>query len=356
MRLDHVQLIDPETRQCLVEVASIEATQVDGVLCLAGSKSRLMHDQWQRLWRLLHDRVLCQDALDGQSARFTCDELVVTSSAADCLLVKLDGSIKHEQTTLRVNLKCNWQHASQTASPLELSIFRRRSTTTRPHTEICVNTHSHLVPLGLLPPAARQRFNDRTRFAGTVSCVLRDLSWNGQIQGQLKNVDLRQLVAPESPHHLDLSADIDLLHAEFGADGLRRAAGGCVAEGGTIGRDLLLSLIDHHLGTAGAALSASSAADEPLTIRRLALDWQIDELGLAVTGTCSSEASPSEQVAILGESGPLWTGPWHRVVHLEYFVRALVPPELQNASAVARRLQHRLPRPAPTLDRPAGTR
>ena len=87
-----------------------------------------------------------------------------------------------------------------------------------------------------------------------------------------------------------------------------------------------------------------------------ALDWQIDERGLAITGTCPTDESPSAQVAILGESGPLWTGPWHRVVHLEYFVRALIPPEMQDAPAVARRLQHRLPRPAPTLDRPAETR
>jgi len=355
VRLDHVQLIDPETRQCLAEVASVKATRVDGTLYLAASNASLIHDQWQRLWRLLHDRVLCQDVLEGRSARFMCNELVVKSSEADFLLVKLDGSIRHEQTSLRADLSCSWQLADETVSPLELSVFRQRNTA-RPHTEVSINTQSHLVPLGLLPPAVRQRFSDQTRFAGTFRCILNDLFWNGQIHGQLKNVDLKQLVAPECPHHLDVSTDIDQLHAEFGADGLKRAAGGCVADGGTVGRDLLLSLINHHLGSAGAALSASSASDQPLPIRRLALDWQIDEQGLAITGTCSSAESPTEQIAILGEAGPLWNGPWHRVVHLEYFVRALVPPELQNASAVARRLQYRLPRPAPTLDRPPGTR
>ncbi len=68
----------------------------------------------------------------------------------------------------------------------------------------------------------------------------------------------------------------------------------------------------------------------------------------------AQDAAP--EVAIQGDDGPLWTGPWHPAVHVEYLVRALVPPNLENAGVVARRLQQRLPRSAPTLDRAAGSR
>ena len=64
----------------------------------------------------------------------------------------------------------------------------------------------------------------------------------------------------------------------------------------------------------------------------------------------AAEKTP-QQVALRGDDGPLWTGPWHPAVHVEYLVRAFVPPDLKDAPVVARRLQQRLPRSAPTLDR-----
>ena len=99
LRLDHVQLIDPESRQRLAEFSWLEANLADGSLHLTGSSASIVHDQWQRLWCVLHERVLCQDVLEGQTARFTCDQLVIKSPKEDGLLVNLDGTLKHENTS-----------------------------------------------------------------------------------------------------------------------------------------------------------------------------------------------------------------------------------------------------------------
>jgi hypothetical protein len=356
MRLDHLQLIDPETRQRLAEIASLHVVQTGQQLQLSIAQATLPLEQWRPLWQRLHDRVFCQDLLDGRAATFTCDRAEIRSAGQSFMLHELAGSFRHDRTSLCAKIGLRLQEP-ETGPPLEVTIRRVRRTTP-PQTELLVDTRSKSVPLHLLPAVLTHRLGSCGRLNGRLCLSATDTYWSCRVSGDLEDVDLKKLVADESPYHLAVAADVKVNQAQFGPHGLEHAAGRCVADDGSVGRALLRSLVGHHFGSAGPALVASDPQADEFSIRELALDWRLDERGLMLRGVCPADGSPetSCEVALIGDHGPLWIGPWHPAVHAEYLIRAFIPPDLENAPEVARRLQRQLPRSAPALDRPTSNR
>ncbi len=93
-------------------------------------------------------------------------------------------------------------------------------------------------------------------------------AWTCLVTGRLEDVDLKTALAADSPYPLAITADVELLQAQFGVEGLRRAAGRCTANSGRIGQSLLQSLVSHHFGVAGPALNSWNTESEEIPIRQ----------------------------------------------------------------------------------------
>ncbi len=108
-----------------------------------------MGDHWRRLWRLLQDRVLAQDLLDGRAATITCDQLAIESAAGVCLLQQLQGTLQPDPTSLCATVRL---HVPDTpgGSSVQIAVRRLRETAS-PRTELLVDTQAQSLPLGQLP-------------------------------------------------------------------------------------------------------------------------------------------------------------------------------------------------------------
>ena len=321
LRLDHLQLIDPETRQPLAEIGSLHWQCTDAALKLTGTQATVPQHQWRRLWSLLQDRLLHQDVLKGRSASMSFDQLTIETRGEPCRLYDLDGALYHEQTTWCADLRMQPEKESD-QPPLQMSVRRERASD-QPITKLLLDTHSQSVSLSFLPDSMHRRLGLHSAFHGRLSVTCDDGNWNGHMAGGLEGVDLKALIAPELPYHLDLRVDVEIAEADFGSAGLEQARGSCAATSGTMGRPLVSSLVAHHFGAAGAALTDHAAEDDCVRVQQLSVDWQIGDKGLTLCGSCPADSGTesAQQVAIVCDQGPLWVGPWHPAVHLEYLVR-----------------------------------
>ncbi len=246
------------------------------------------------------------------------------------------AQLYHEQTTWCADLRMQPQQNSS-QPPLQISVRRERASE-QPVTRLRIDTHSQSVSLPFLPESMHRRLGPNPAFHGMLSVTCDHGSWNGHMAGTLERVDLKAFVAPQLPYRLDVAVNLEIAEAEFGPAGLEQARGRCTATSGTIGRSLVRSLVAHHFGSAGEALTDRTADGHDANVQQLNLAWQISDKGLTLRGSCPADRAkePAQQVAIVCDQGPLWIGPWHPTVHLEYLVRRLVPPDLPDAQLIAR--------------------
>ncbi|MCA8998584.1 MAG: hypothetical protein KDA80_16410 [Planctomycetaceae bacterium] len=342
--LEGVTLKDPDGERLVARIRVLEFADTDHGIVAIASQPEIEANQLQRLGQLLYQRVL-RGPRPAQQFQLLSGELTLhgtsgASTASDVRCVVSSHRDKIE-TTIDFLLAGFEMH-----SPAQVKLSRERNAG-KASTSWQIRTGGTPLPCALLSdylPALRS-LGENSHFQGTAWVQQDDESWDGEIAGQFRGVDLDSLVAP-FPHKLSGTAELVLSHTNFRRGKLVEAAGALSSDGGVISRSLLTAAAESL--KLGSSVISDEQADTLLSYRQLALGFQIDDSGLLLSGLCDER---QEGVLLVGTSGNLLLDSRTELIPSIAIARALVPQsELQvPATSATEYLLRALPLPSPTL-------
>jgi hypothetical protein len=163
-----------------------------------------------------------------------------------------------------------------------------------------------------------QRLGPACRFSGYGWANQGPDGWDGELTGQLLDLDLGQLLS-QFGHRLTGTADLAIGRAKVHGGRLAEAAGTLTGAPGRIGGRLVDAVVEH-LRMVRPPRAAGSA--DVLPYDYLALEFRLDWQGLRLAGRCPG-AEPG--TILLAAGGPLLSQPAGGPQPLAALVRALAP-------------------------------
>ncbi len=288
--LSGVKLCDPETGAEVARLRLLEAVERDGGYVLIASQPEIDGQRLGRLWRLLERQLLDRPAQrpgDGASGklRWIAGEVTLRGEQASWTFTDVRGAIEMGAEGPQAAVEFRVAGLDMP----ELARFRvvRNRTEPVPATRIELQTAGALLPFELLWPGGdgARRLGTRCRFRGAVWAELTPGGWQGELTGELVDVDLDRLVSEHFPHKLSGQASIVVRQARFRRGRLVQADGSFSApEGGVISRSLIDAAADSlRLSCEGPE---DARADGLVRYRQLAFGFQIESEGLTLVGQC----------------------------------------------------------------------
>ncbi len=349
--IEHLTLYDPDGNERIVQIRVVELARTDQGLVAIASQPEVDAGQLQRLGQLLYQRVL-RGPRSAPAFQLVGGELTVHHQNG--ALTFNDVRAQVHSTLEGVDVTIDFQLAgNDTTSPAQIQIARPRGSQ-RSTTVWQVRTGNTPLPCELLADyvPALQTLGDRCLFQGTAWIQQDARSWDGEIAGRFLQADLERIFEP-FPHKLSGFAEITLSHTSFRQGRLVEAAGALHSEGGVISTSLVSSAIEALKLTSPA--THQEPADTLLAYRQLAFGFQLDTVGLQLSGLCDVR---QEGVLLVGTSGNLLLDAQTEVVPSVALTRALVPQnDLQVPATLATEYLLRalpLPQVTPPVSRTAG--
>lgn len=341
--LEGLTLRDPDSDRIIARIRILEFAETDQGIVAIASQPEVEPNEFQRLGRLLQQRVLRGPRPQRQFQLLTSeltihgDEMASTARDVRCLVASSQDRV---EVTMDFTLAgFDMQNSAQ------IQILRERGidqTSTAWH----VRTGGTALPCALLAdyiPGLRSLGN-RSRFQGTAWVDQVDLSWDGELAGQFLDVNLDQLVAP-FPHKLSGSADITLSHTKFHRGKLVEAAGSISSAGGVISQSLLAAAAESL--KLASPVTRDEHADTLRDYQQLALGFQIDNAGLQLFGLCEDQR---EGALLIARSGEILLEARDETIQTIALARTLVPDSelLVPATTATETLLRVLPLPSVT--------
>lgn len=312
-----LELADPETGRPVLRCRELEAdwsqtTDQQGRpkawLVLAASQPEVEAAGVEQLAEVL-DRVLrCRTGGPQLDVRLVPGQLTLRTADGPQTLTELQGRVESlpggTQATVNFRLA-----GIETPEPIRIRLVRNRQTTP-PTTGFELDTGGGAVPCGLLAVGltALEQLGPKSRLRGYIwasqaSDGRRPANWDGELAGEVFDVDLDHLVTAHFPHKLSGTAQVTVQSARFRGARLEEAGGTLVAGPGAISR----SLIDAAVGQLGLVRGAVQPASGDLVpYDQLAMAFWIDSRGLQLQGRCSASVPGpilvGRQGALLGHA------------------------------------------------------
>ncbi len=323
--LDRVELADPETGARLARARLVEIDTASGATTVSPAQLEVFAGDWSEWWSLAQ-RELRRRGGANAKLRIAAGEVTMHMPAGDQTFTDLRCQTESSDAGSQIGFSFRMA-GYEMPEPATLSVFRSRQTT--PATAgLEIHTGSAALNGGLLaaawPPAAH--LGRDARFCGSLRAVHPASGWEGELAGQLHDVDLDELLTSQFPHKLSGHARIDLEHVRFQADRIEQASGSVVAGPGLAGRSLLKAASEV-LGFEPGAEIKTLGRSAPY--ERLALAFVIDEHGLALRGQCPAGAG----VVLQDSEVALMLEPKRASQPVVNLVRALVPQSEVQAPA-----------------------
>ncbi len=205
------------------------------------------------------------------------------------------------------------------SEPIRLRVVRNRQVTP-PAGGLELSTGRSELPLALLAiglPELR-RLGPGCRFSGYGWANQGSDGWDGELTGQLLELDLGQLLGPFGQRLMG-HADLAIQRAKVHGGRLAEATGTLAGGPGRIGRPLVDAAIEH---LRLVRPPPATAWTEVLPYDCLALAFQLDEQGLRLAGRCPG---PDPGTILLAAGGPLVCQPAEGSQPVVALVRALAP-------------------------------
>ena len=381
-------LFDPETGETVLRCRVLEAarSQTAGkegqsrtTLGLIASQPEIEVGSLDRLGQLLLRLMQRRPGTDPVDLRLTAADVTLRSQQSSQTLAGLLGEI----TTLpnRTHAEIAFRLASvdsasvdsasvdsasvdsasvdsasvDSAEPIRIRVVRNRETIP-PSTGFQLDTAGQPIPCDVLamglpilePLGPRCRFRGYL-WANEAPGGRASGSWNGELIGQLLDVDLGRQVTDRFPHRLSGTAQLTLRSARFYEGRLEDASGTLVAGPGVIGR----SLMDAAVGYLRLYRDNEPPASGDLVpYEQLAMDFRIDSQGLTLRGRCPG----GRPGAILVDRQGRWLGePVLQPLPVVALLQTLVPASHVQVPATRQTdwLMRHLPLPAVVM--PEGT-
>lgn len=316
--LEDVELSDPETGRRLARARLVEITGSGAAMTIAIAQPELDFSDWT-CWRELVERELRQSHATGGQFHVSANELTLHMPHGEQTLTdlqcQLEAGVQGSQAT------CSFRLAGQQMPEPALVRVQRNRQTTPPTLGFEVQTGDARLNTGLLsavwPPAAR--LGDHCRFRGSLRASEAAAGWNGELAGELVDVDLQELVSTQFPHRLSGRAHLVVERLQFSAGQVEAASVTISAGPGLIGKSLLKAASDGlGLVPAGEVKTLGNA----VPYEQLAAAFGVDQHGLAIRGKCDD---PAAGALLRDRTGPLLLEPQRASQPLVNLLRVLIP-------------------------------
>ncbi len=359
--LEGLQLADPETGLPLVQMRFLEAGGGERTAALVASQPEIDAAQLARLWRVVDARL--RESVDSQPlVRLAASEVTLHLPDGSQTLTEFLGQLDTRSSSTERVVSINFRLAGAAAAdPIRIRYARRVADdalptahrplpTARVATLVELHTGGEAVPVWLLagPLGIAHHLGPHARFRGSIWASETSEGWEGEISGQLLDVDLQSLVSEQFPHRLSGPAEITIQNARIHRGRLEEASGMLTAGPGVVSRSLLAAAVESLHWISGDAAAKVAPLEQ---YEQLALRFTIDAGGLTVRGQCPGAAGAiltSRNGIVLSESGAA-------AVPVVALLRTLVPqsevqaPATRESSWLIGRL------PVPEVMPPTGT-
>lgn len=315
-----LDLADPETGARLARCRFLEAGGSDELTVLVASQPEFDAARLGPLWDIVLRR-LREAGTSRQLLRLSAAEATLhwpsgSQTLSECLAqLDLPGSSSEPRVaTLSFRLA-----GSTAGEPIRLRISRKLSDG-HGLTAIELHTGDATLPVDLVTAALglADHLGSRATFHGSIWLNETPAGLDGELSGQLADVDLQSLITEQFPHRLSGLGSITIQRARFHRGRIEEAAGSLTAGPGVVSRSLIDAAVVHlHLVRGTAPESAGTLAP----YEQLGLAFLIDSSGLTFRGQCDGPPGAILQThdgVLLSEA----VGPSGPVVAL---LRTLVP-------------------------------
>ncbi len=321
-----VELADPESGQVLLRSPQLKVTSAPWSQ-RHGNRPRLAMVAWQpeidaagldRLWQAL------QRLLEGNPGRLEADwqfaaANVTLRAAAAQTFTEVAGSLD----TLPGGVAAQVQFrlaGSNAAEPLRIRAVRDRQAAP-PATELDLDTAGGELPCGVLAMALGEckAIGTRCRFRGSLWAKETAEGWEGEVAGQLSDLDLDRLVTDHFPHRLSGNGNLAIRSLRFRGGRVEQASLMLSAGPGTIDRSLIEAACQRCQLVATTELAH---APEQVPYQQLAFLLTMDGDGATLQGCCQ----PAEPGTILADAhGRMLGEPWRQPQPIVDLVQMLAP-------------------------------
>lgn len=201
-QLEGVELYDPETSSLVARVRTVLYTVRNEMVGIHLSQPEVQSAQLSLVWRIAHDRFLCQPDLLGQAVNLEAQDLSIHSNFQGLTLSPVRIRIAPTPEETRASLQFLMAGWSPKDLPTTVTVTRFRSSD-QPHTEWRLQTGSKPLPCGVLAeylPIMR-RLGPDAEFSGYLSWRLERDDYTVQLkEAKFVNVNMLELFEPLDYH------------------------------------------------------------------------------------------------------------------------------------------------------------
>jgi len=278
-----LQLAEPEAREPFFKVKTVETASRNGACVAVASAAEIRSDQWAAVWELLGRRLRKQLPASDIPVRFSTSELTVHNSTGLLTFTEVRGLFEgtDEQESLTLNFRLAGIQMPETAK-IRLARDRRQSP---PRTTVELHTGGAAIPCEVLLAAigGAEHLGDRAKFLGSLWLQDTAHGWQGELSGQVLELDLTKRVTDQFPHHRSGTAHIAIQRARIEQGRIVEAAGHFITGPGVVGRSLVQAASEHlhcEIGKAADKMPDLTRYDQ------LAFAFTLDQTGLVIGGEC----------------------------------------------------------------------
>jgi hypothetical protein len=285
-----VRVTDPETELEVAQVREVHWVSGSNEVSIWLHQPELQSSQLPKIWRLLHDRFLCQPERTDLPVKVAGNDLTIHSRTGALTLREIGAWIQPEDDSVEATIQ-GIPAFSRTNAPISINVRRDRSGP-EPMTQLVLDTNGNRLPCSALAeylPRLESLGNEAT-FFGTLQWQLdSDRWWVDMASSRLEQVSLDKLFEKQV-HRLSGTATFQFDRCRIEPHNRRSDIVGSIhAADGMVGRSLLISA-HQHLGFALPKIPTGlvdSTGDVPYD--RLAIGFEINSTQLKLHGICRRE-------------------------------------------------------------------
>ncbi len=289
VQLFGVRVLEPESRREVARVREVQWARRNTEAVILLHQPELQSGQLSGVWKLFHDRFLCQPQHTSVPTIISATDLTIHSLLGSMTLRDFDAWVEAEPNSARASIQCI-PAISNNDIPITISVLRERGEEV-PSTEWMVDTQGTALPCSAFAEYLPQleTLGSNARFQGTCRWKRQGRNWSVDLAGsRFESISLDRLFEQHT-HRLTGSATVQLERCRIEPH-LRRSdiAGSLRAYDGQIGHSLLASA-HRNLGFEVRLPESLSAPHQNVPYDHLAIGFNINNTQLRLNGVCGSE-------------------------------------------------------------------
>jgi hypothetical protein len=283
IRLTGVRLLEPETRVAIAKARMVTWVATDTKSAFRLSQPEIQSSMLPYVWRLVHERFLCQPELTNRPVRMAADDLTIHSRTGSMTLQDVDSFLRPVERGVEAVIEC--VPAGRTdRSPVHISVIRDR-TGALPTTDWTMKTGD--VPLMCSALAdyfpAMKSLGPEATFRGTMRWRPSDKDWSLDLGGSyFDDIDMAEVMRG-TPHRLSGRMGLRLERCLVEPGSTFDIAGTLVGESGFVSQSLLQEL-QSHVGFKVASMIEGDKRDWPY--ETMALRFDLFGPDMTLSGAC----------------------------------------------------------------------